>query len=81
MSGGLDFKEGKSLKRMAKVLNHKIHMEQRIIDLLKSLKNQNEISEKNYDNLYPSGSKPGIIYGHGKIVSVRFKTRDNLWAW
>ena len=56
-------------------------MEQRIIDLLKSLKNQNEISEKNYDNLYPSGSKPGIIYGHGKIVSVRFKTRDNLWAW
>ena len=42
-------------------------MEQCIIDLLKSLKNQNEISEKNYDNLYPSGSKPGILCGLGKI--------------
>ena len=29
-----------------KVLNHIIHMEEHIIDLLKSLKNQNEISEK-----------------------------------
>ena len=28
-----------------KVLNHIFHTEQRIIDLLKSLKNQNEISE------------------------------------
>ena len=34
-----------------KLLNHIIHMEQRIIDFLKSLKNQNDISEKNYDNL------------------------------
>ena len=30
-----------------KVLSHIIYMEQRIIDLLKSLGNQNEISEKN----------------------------------
>ena len=36
-----------------KVLNHIIHMEQHIIDLLKSLKNQDEISEKHYHNLYP----------------------------
>ena len=42
-------------------------MKQRIIDLLKSLKNQNEISEKNYDNLYPSDSKPRIFYALGKI--------------
>ena len=40
-------------------------MEQRIIDLLKN--NQNEISEKNYDNLYSSSSKPEILYGIGKI--------------
>ena len=45
-----------------KAVNHIIHMEERIIDLLKSLKNQNKISEKNY-NLYPSDSKPGL----GKI--------------
>ena len=50
-----------------KVLNHVIDMEQRIIDFLKSLKNQNEISEKNYDNLYPSGPKPGILCGFGEI--------------
>ena len=48
-----------------KVLTHIIYMEQRIIDLLKSLGNQNEISEKNY-NLYPSCSKPGLLYGLGK---------------
>ena len=53
-----------------KVLNHIIHIEQRIIDLLISLKNQNEIPKKNYDNLYPSGLKPGILYGLGKIHKV-----------
>ena len=42
-------------------------MEQRIIDLFKSFKNQNEISEKNYGNLYASGSKPGILYVLVKI--------------
>ena len=50
-----------------KVLNHIIHIEQRIIDLLISLKNQNEIPKKNYDNLYPLGLKPVILYGLGKI--------------
>ena len=45
-----------------KAVDHIIHMEERIIDLLKSLKNQNKISEKKY-NLYPSDSKPGL----GKI--------------
>ena len=53
-----------------KVLNHTIHIEKRIIDLLISLKNQNEIPKKNYDNLYPSGLKPGILYGLGKIHKV-----------
>ena len=41
-----------------------------ITELLRSLKHQNEISEKNYDNLYPSGSKRGILYGLGKIHEV-----------
>ena len=42
-------------------------MEERIIDLLKSLKNQNEISGTNYDNVYSSGFKLGILYGLNKI--------------
>ena len=49
-----------------KVLNNIIYMEQRITNLLKKLKNQNKISEKNYDDLYLSGSKPGTLYGLGK---------------
>ena len=40
-----------------KALNHLIHMEERIIRLLKSLEKQGEISEKERNDLYPSGSK------------------------
>ena len=54
-------------RQSCNVLNQIIHMEQRIIDLLKSLKNQNEISKKNHDTLYQPGSKPGMLYGLGKI--------------
>ena len=42
-------------------------MEQRITDLVKSLKTQNEISDKNHDTLYQPGLKPGMLYGLGKI--------------
>ena len=38
-------------------------MEERIIRLLKNLKDQGEISEKEKHNLYPPGSKPGVLYG------------------
>ena len=38
-------------------------MEQRIINLLKSLKNLHEILEKNFNDLYLSGLKLGILYG------------------
>ena len=50
-----------------RALNHLIHMEERIIRLLKSLEDQGEISEKERNDLYPSGSKPGILYGLAKI--------------
>ena len=50
-----------------KALNHIIHMEERTVDLLKSLKDQNEISEKDYDNLYPVDSKPGNLSGLWRI--------------
>ena len=50
-----------------KALNNIIHMEGRIIDIIKNFKNQNEITEKNYDNVYPSSSQRGILYGLGKI--------------
>ena len=48
-------------------MNHLIDMEKRIIRLLRSLEDQGEISEKERNNLYPSGSKPGVLYGLPKI--------------
>ena len=42
-------------------------MEERIIHLLKSLEDQGEISVKEKNDLYPSGSKPGFLYGLAKI--------------
>ena len=50
-----------------KALNHLIHMEEWIIRLLKSLEDQCEISEKERNDLYPSVSKPGVLYGFAKI--------------
>ena len=47
----------------SKVLNHLIHMENKIVELLKKLKEKQEISDKVYNVLYPTGSKPGILYG------------------
>ena len=42
-------------------------MEKPIIRLLKSLEDQNEISEKEKSGLYPSVSQPGVPYGLAKI--------------
>ena len=50
-----------------KAFNHLIHMEEQIIRLLKSLEDQGEISEKERNYLYPSDSKPGVLYGLAKI--------------
>ena len=44
-----------------------IHTEQRIIRLLKSLEDQCEISQKEKNVLYLSGSKPRLLYGLAKI--------------
>ena len=50
-----------------KVLNHIVHMENRIIDVLKNLKKKKIISENKYEDLHPVGSRPGILYGRAKI--------------
>ena len=42
-------------------------MKNRIIDVLKKLKNKKIISEKKYEDLYPAGSSPGILCGRAKI--------------
>ena len=50
-----------------KVLNHVVNMENRIISVLKKLKDKNQISNKRYNDLHPVGSRPGILYGRAKI--------------
>ena len=50
-----------------KVLDNIVHMENRITDVLKKLKSKKIISEKKYEDLYPMGSSPGILYDPAKI--------------
>ena len=50
-----------------KVLNHIVNMENRIISVLKKLKDKNQISNNKYKDLHPVGSIPGILYGRAKI--------------
>ena len=42
-------------------------MENRITEVLKKLKEKQQISEKKYMDLHPVGSRPGILYGRAKI--------------
>ena len=42
-------------------------MEEQSIRLFKSVEDQGEISEKEKNDLYASGSKPGVLYGLAKI--------------
>ena len=50
-----------------KVLNHIVNMENRITEVLKKLKENQQISEKKYKDLHPVGSRPNILYGRAKI--------------
>ena len=47
-----------------KFFNQIVHVENRIIDVLKK---KNIISENKYEDLYPVGSRPGILYDRAKI--------------
>ena len=45
-----------------KVLSHVIHMENKFAKLLKKLKEKQEIFDKVHNELYPTGSIPGLSY-------------------
>ena len=45
-----------------KILNHLIHMENRVTDVIKNIRDKKEISSEQYKNLSPSGSRPAIMY-------------------
>ena len=58
-----------------KVLSHLIHMESRVTDVLKNLRDKKEISIEQYKDLSRSGSRPGIMYGLAKVHKI---VRDGL---
>ena len=53
-----------------KALNHLSHMEEQIIQLLKRLEDHDEICKTEKNDLYPSGSKPGVLYGLAEIYKA-----------
>ena len=53
-----------------KILDHLIHMENRVTDVLKNLRDKKEISSEQYKDLSPSGSRPGIMYGLAKVHKI-----------
>ena len=50
-----------------KILNHPIHIENRVTDVLKNLRDKKEISNEQYKDLSRSSSRPGIVYGLAKF--------------
>ena len=56
--------------KQEKVLNPLIHMEHRIADVLKNLRDKKEICNEKYKDLNPSGSKPEILYGLAKVCKI-----------
>ena len=52
------------------ILNRLIHMENRVTDALKNLRDKKEISSEQYKDLSPSDSRPGIMYGVAKVDKI-----------
>ena len=50
-----------------KQLNFHLKSEKKVIDLIKRLENEGKISEKEYELIYPRGSRPGVLYGSQKV--------------
>ena len=53
-----------------KILNHLIHMENRVTDVIKNIRDKKEIPSEQYKNLSPSGSRPGIMYDLAKVHKI-----------
>ena len=51
----------------SKQLNFFKKVRKKVIDLIKRLQNEGKISEKEYELIYPWGSRPGILYGSPKL--------------
>ena len=52
----------------SKELNFVLNCEKKVIDILKEIKNKNQIIEDLYNKLCPVGSQPGVLYGLAKVL-------------
>ena len=50
-----------------KQLHFLLKSEKKVIDLIKRLENEGKISDKEYELIYPRGSRTGILYGSPKV--------------
>ena len=48
-------------------LNYILKHQKKKKNVLKDLNNKEEITEVDYNHLYPCGSRPGILYGMAKV--------------
>ena len=60
----------KNILNVKSKIHHLIHMENRVTDVLKNLRNKKEISIEQYMDLSLSGSRPKIIYGSAKVHKI-----------
>ena len=61
-----------------KWLNCIINLENKLKDCLKVLKNEETISEKEFDNICPVGTTPDILYGNPKVHEQSLTTLRNF---
>ena len=50
-----------------KWINYIVNLESKLKDRCKVLKNEEKISEKEFDSICPVGTTPGILYGNPKV--------------
>ena len=53
-----------------KILNHLIHMKNRVTDVLKNIRDKKEISSEQHKDLSPSGSRNRIMHGLAKVHKI-----------
>ena len=51
----------------SKWINYIINLESKVKDPSKVLKNEENISEKEFDSIYTVGTTPGILYGNPMV--------------
>ena len=51
----------------SKWINYIINLENKLKDCFKIFRNEQKISEKEFDNISPVGTTPGILYGNPKV--------------